>query len=255
MILAVINHKGGTGKTTTAVNLAAGLATRGRFFNRVLLADLDAQNSATRSVGFQPDPPTMADVLLDGQPIRAAIRPTSTEGLDIIPGGMALADVDMVFGSSADRETRLAKALHLIRGQYGLIVLDCPPSMSLLTVQALRAADAYIVPVVPQYLALEGLANLTATLDRLQCKAALLGIVLTMVDRRLRSAADIAAIVRQHYGKAVFPAEIPANVRLSEAPSFGQTVFQYDPRSRGALAYADLADQVIKRTRHNQLSM
>ena len=249
-IIALVNNKGGVGKTTSAVNLAAGLVAAGR---RVLLADLDAQGSASLSLGLTRADlsPGSAEVILDGHPIREAIRPTSVKGLDILPGSMALASADLVLSAVAGREVVLKDALTPIRGDYDFTVLDCPPSLGLLTVNALTAADFFIIPVTPDYLSLEGLVNLLEAVERIKKgigkAAGLLGILLTMADYRLNVTEEISQMIRGYYGRLVFKAEIRGNVRLKEAPSFGKTIFDYDNGSAGAEAYRQLTKEVLKR--------
>ena len=249
-IIALVNNKGGVGKTTSAVNLAAGLVAAGR---RVLLADLDAQGSASLSLGLTRADlsPGSAEVILDGHPIREAIRPTSVKGLDILPGSMALASADLVLSAVAGREVVLKDALTPIRGDYDFTVLDCPPSLGLLTVNALTAADFFIIPVTPDYLSLEGLVNLLDAVERIKKgigkAAGLLGILLTLADYRLNVTEEIGQMIRGYYGRLVFKAEIRGNVRLKEAPSFGKTIFDYDNGSAGAEAYRQLTKEVLKR--------
>lgn len=249
-IIALVNNKGGVGKTTSAVNLAAGLVAAGR---RVLLADLDAQGSASLSLGLTRADlsPGSAEVILDGHPIREAIRPTSVKGLDILPGSMALASADLVLSAVAGREVVLKDALTPIREDYDFTVLDCPPSLGLLTVNALTAADFFIVPVTPDYLSLEGLVNLLDAVERIKKgigkAAGLLGILLTLADYRLNVTEEIGQMIRGYYGRLVFKAEIRGNVRLKEAPSFGKTIFDYDNGSAGAEAYRQLTKEVLKR--------
>ena len=249
-IIALVNNKGGVGKTTSAVNLAAGLVAAGR---RVLLADLDAQGSASLSLGLTRADlsPGSAEVILDDHPIREAIRPTSVKGLDILTGSMALASADLVLSAVAGREVVLKDALTPIRGDYDFTVLDCPPSLGLLTVNALTAADFFIVPVTPDYLSLEGLVNLLDAVERIKKgigkAAGLLGILLTLADYRLNVTEEIGQMIRGYYGRLVFKAEIRGNVRLKEAPSFGKTIFDYDNGSAGAEAYRQLTKEVLKR--------
>jgi chromosome partitioning protein len=250
-IIAVVNNKGGVGKTTSAVNLAAGLIAAGK--KKVLLVDLDAQGSASLSLGLTRGDlsPGSAEVILDGHPIREAIRPTSVKGLDILPGSMALASADLVLSAVAGREVVLKDALTPIRGDYDFTVLDCPPSLGLLTVNALTAADFFIVPVTPDYLSLEGLVNLLDAVERIKKgigkAAGLLGILLTLADYRLNVTEEIGQMIRGYYGRLVFKAEIRGNVRLKEAPSFGKTIFDYDNGSAGAEAYRQLTKEVLKR--------
>ena len=249
-IIALVNNKGGVGKTTSAVNLAAGLVAAGR---RVLLADLDAQGSASLSLGLTRADlsPGSAEVILDGHPIREAIRPTSVKGLDILPGSMALASADLVLSVVKGREVVLKDALTPIRGDYDFTVLDCPPSLGLLTVNALTAADFFIVPVTPDYLSLEGLVNLLDAVERIKKgigkAAGLLGILLTLADYRLNVTEEIGRMIRGYYGRLVFKTEIRGNVRLKEAPSFGKTIFEYDKGSAGAEAYQELTKEVLQR--------
>ena len=249
-IIAVVNNKGGVGKTTSAVNLAAGITAGKR---RGLLVDLDAQGSASLSLGLTRADlsPGSAEVILDGHPIREAIRPTSVKGLDILPGSMALASADLSLSVVKGREVVLKNALTPIRGDYGFTVLDCPPSLGLLTVNALTAADFFIIPVTPDYLSLEGLVNLLEAVERIKKgigkAAGLLGILLTLADYRLNVTEEIGQMIRGYYGRLVFKAEIRGNVRLKEAPSFGKTIFDYDNGSAGAEAYRQLTKEVLKR--------
>lgn len=250
IVIALVNNKGGVGKTTTAVNLAAGLATVGR---RVLLIDLDAQGSASLSLGLPRGElsPGTAEVVLDGLPIRSACRQSYVAGLDILPGSVRLASGDLALSNRPGREMVLSAAVKPILGDYDFAVLDCPPSLGLLTVNALTAADRFLVPVTPDYLALEGLVNLLEAVERIRNgigKAAdLLGILLTLADYRLNVTGEIREMIRRHYGRAVFRTEIRGNVRLKEAPSFGKTIFDYDAAAAGAEAYRDLTKEVIQR--------
>lgn len=248
-VLAIVNAKGGVSKTTTAVSLAAGFALRGR---RTLLVDLDQQASASLGLGVARASlePGSAAVLLEGLPLRRAIRPTSCAGLDLVTGELDLANADVALAGAGDRATRLRHALEPVRGDYAHVVLDCPPSLGLLTVNALLAADSFLVPVVPEYLVLEGVAGLLASVERLRAAggdaAELLGFVLTRTNRT-RAAGEVADILRAHYGRAVFKAEIPANVRVAEAPSFGLTIYEHAPGSTGADAYSRLTAEVLRR--------
>ena len=249
-IIALVNNKGGVAKTTSAVALAAGLAAEGK---RVLLVDLDAQGSASLSLGLDRAQlvPGTAEVILDGKPIRAAIRPTAVAGLDVLPGSMALVSADLVLAEVQGREAVLKAVLHPVRADYGVIILDCPPSLGLLVVNALVAADFYLVPLSPDYLALEGLVNLLSAVDRIRegigQVADLLGILLTMVDHRLNVSGEISQMIRRHYGRTVFRTEVPVNVKLKEAPSFGKVIFDYDRGAAGADAYRDLVKEVLHR--------
>jgi chromosome partitioning protein len=252
MILALVNNKGGVAKTTTAVSLAAGIAAKDR---RVLLIDLDSQGSASLSLGIPRAEltPSTADVLFDATPIRQAIRQTAVDGLDLLTGSMTLANADLVLSDRRGRESCLKDAVEPIRRDYAFIIVDCPPSLSLLPINVLVAADAFIVPVVPHYLALEGLVNLMGAVERLKggigTVAELLGLVLTMVDYRTHAAGELVGMIRDHYKRQVFKTEIRVNVRLTEAPSFGTPIFTYAPASSGAVAYQELTAEVLQRCR------
>ena len=250
-IIALVNNKGGVGKTTSAVNLAAGLVAERR---RVLLVDLDAQGSASLSLGLSRADlkPGVAEVILDGLPIRQAIRPSSVNGLDILPGSMTLASADLALSVVTGREVVLKNALKPILGDYDFAVLDCPPSLGLLTVNALTAADFFIIPLTPDYLSLEGLVNFMDAVEKIRSGiggkvAAPLGILLTLADYRLNVTEEIGKMIRGYYGRQVFKTEIRGNVKLKEAPSFGKTIFDYDKGSAGAEAYRELTKEVLRR--------
>jgi chromosome partitioning protein len=252
MILALVNNKGGVGKTTTAVNLSAALVGKDR---QVLLIDLDSQGSASLSLGVSRTDlhPSSADVLLDGVAIRNALRSTLVDGLDLLTGSMELANADLFLSEVSGREGQLKMALHPIQQDYDFIILDCPPSLSLLSINALVAVDAFIVPVSPQYLALEGLVNLLEAVGRIHQEVGtvggLLGLLLTLVDYRTKVTSEIVQMIRGHYKDQVFKTEVGTSVRLAEAPSFGKSIFNYAASSRGALAYQSLAEEVIVRCR------
>jgi len=256
-IIALVNNKGGVGKTTSAVNLAAGIAAGKR---RVLLVDLDAQGSASLSLGLTRAEmsPGSAEVLLEGFPIAKAVRPSSVKGLDVLPGSLALASADIALSGVNGREAVLRAALKAADG-YDFIVLDCPPSLGLLTVNALTAADYYIIPVTPDYLALEGVANLqTVVDDKLRAGfdsvAARLGILLTLADYRLNVTREIGDMIRSRFGREVFKTEIRTNVRLKEAPSFGKSVFAFDNGSTGAANYRQLVEEVMQRIKRGNIT-
>ncbi len=250
-ILAIANLKGGTGKTTTATNLAAGMANRGR---RVLLVDLDSQGSASIGLGVSKDAliPGAADVLLAGRPVAACLSSTAC-GVDVLTGSLALADVDLQLATMNDRGERLRMALEPARTTYDIIMLDCATGIGLVTVNALHAADAAIVPVLPHYLSLEGLVAFETALERIRegygQAAALFGVLLTQVDRRPHAARAVITLIRQHYGRRVFRTEIPVNTRLAEAPSHGAPIGVYAPTSSGARAYAALVEELLTRLR------
>ena len=248
--VALVNNKGGVGKTTSAVNLAAGIAQGGR---RVLLVDLDAQGSASLSLGLTRGDltPGTAEVILDGLPVGNAVRPSSVKGLDILPGSMTLASADLSLAAVIGREVVLLNALTPILNDYDFIILDCPPSLGLLTVNALTAADFFIIPLTPDYLSLEGLVNFMAAVEKIRTGigkvAAPLGILLTLADYRLNVTEEIGRMIRGYYGRLVFKTEIRGNVRLKEAPSFGKSIFDYDNGSSGAEAYRELTKEVLQR--------
>jgi len=248
--LALVNNKGGVGKTTTAVNLAAGFAAGGR---KVLLADLDAQGSASLSLGLSRADlqPGTAEVILSDHPVRDAIRPSYIAGLDVLPGSLGLASADLVLSDVKGREAILKTVLSPIRSDYFFMVLDCPPSLGLLSVNALVASDFFLIPVTPDYLSLEGLINFLDAVERIRAGIGktgdLLGIVLTLADHRLNVTEEISRMIRRHYGKTVFRTEVRGNVRLKEAPSFGKTIFDYAARSSGAEAYWKLTKEVLSR--------
>jgi chromosome partitioning protein len=248
-IVAVANQKGGVGKTTTAVNLGAYLAVG----SRVLLVDIDPQANATSSLGvdWRTLERSVYDALMLSTPLESAIIPNVQPGLDLAPAGPALAGAQVELVEREGRELRLRQALEPLRERYAPIIVDCPPSLGLLTVNALAAADAVLVPVQCEYLALEGLGQLIETLDlvreRLNPRLQLLGIALTMHDPRTNLSAQVIEEVRTHFPRATFESVIPRSVRLSEAPSYGQPARVYDPASRGSLAYAALAEELLKK--------
>jgi chromosome partitioning protein len=248
-VYAIANQKGGVGKTTTAVNVAACIAEAGR---RTLLADLDAQANATVGLGVAKDlRPNVYDVLARGVPVRDAVVETGIEGLSLLPSHPDLAGATMELPRLAGSERRLREALAPVRDDYAYVLLDCPPSLGPLTVNALVAADRVIVPVQTEYFALEGLAGLLDTLALIQRelnpRLTVAGMLLTMHDARTKLAQDVAAEVRRHFPSLVFDTVIPRNVRLGEAPSFGRPVIHHDPHCAGADAYFELAKEVAAR--------
>ncbi len=250
MIVALISKKGGVGKTTSAVSLAAAAGETGR---RVLLVDLDSQASASRSLGVDRGglAPSVADVLLWDLPIRQAIRRTDSPGLDLLTASADLIGADVELAKSRTPEQRLRRALEPVRDDYDLIFLDCPPTMSMLPIGALTAADAFVAPVVPQFLAIEGVESLLKAAARVRIHhnrdLEWLGLLLTMVDYRNNATRDNVARLRATYGQAVFGVEIRVNVRLAEAPEHGRTILQYDPRATGAESYRLAAEELLLR--------
>ena len=246
-IFAVANQKGGVGKTTTCVNLTAALKARGC---RVLLVDLDPQGNSTSGIGADKlSGSTVYDVISGNVPARDAVR--HTDYGDLIASNKELAGAEIELVGVNDRETIIRRALEPLRSDYDYIIIDCPPSLGLITLGALCAADGVIVPVQCEYFALEGLSDLIYTLrmvrSRLNTNLDLDGILLTMYDSRTNLSAQVAEEVKRHFPGKMFGAVIPRNVRLSEAPSFGRPIFDYDRSSRGAEAYLRLADEITRR--------
>jgi chromosome partitioning protein len=249
-IVSFTNQKGGVGKTTTSVNLAAALALRG---HRVLVVDVDPQSNATTGLGIDHRAleASTYDVMVNGAGLGAIIRSTGIKGLDCVPSSPDLAGAEIELVDVPERERRLAEALARSVSGYDLVFLDCPPSLGLLTVNALAAAQDLIVPVQCEYYALEGLGQLMGTAERVQAglneDLRIAGFVLTMYDGRTRLSSQVADEVRSHFGEAVFETVVPRSVRLSEAPSFGEPVLTLDPSSRGALSYRLLAGEYESR--------
>lgn len=247
-VYAIANQKGGVGKTTSAVNLAASFAVSER---RTLLVDLDPQANASSAFGVTAPAHHVYDALLGSRVMKDVTCSTDLAYLQLVPSGRDLVGAEIELVGVPDRERRLALALADVRDRYEIIVVDCPPSLGLLTLNALTAADAVIVPLQCEYYALEGLARLLETIDlvRASLNPALVleGIVGTMVDVRNSLGKQVLAEVRRHFGDRVFQTVIPRNVRLSEAPSHGKPILLYDVRSRGAVAYLRLAEELLHR--------
>jgi chromosome partitioning protein len=249
-VIAVANQKGGVGKTTTTVSLGAALAERGL---RVLVADLDPQGNASTGldVRITEGQASMVDVIVDGTPATDAIRTTDVTGLDVLPASLELASAEVELVSAMARERALVNGLASVRDRYHVVLIDCPPSLGLLTVNAFVAADQLLVPVQCEYYALEGLTGLLRTIGlvekNLNPGLAVGGVALTMFDSRTRLAQAVVDDVRGYFGERAFETVIPRTVRLSEAPSFAQPITVFDPESKGADAYRSLADELLVR--------
>lgn len=249
-ILAIANQKGGVGKTTTAVNLGTALAAVGE---RVLLIDLDPQGNASTGLGIDRNNRDTGayDVIIAGASLQDTTRPSTIPNLFVIPSSMDLIGAELELVDLPNREYRLRDVISEIDGQYSYVLIDCPPALGLLTLNALCAADAVLVPLQCEFYALEGLSHLVRTVERIKrtfnTKLEIQGLVLTMFDKRNSLCDLVASDVRQHFGDKVYDTVIPRNVRISEAPSHGKPVILYDFRCAGAQAYIHLAGEVIRR--------
>jgi chromosome partitioning protein len=249
-IVAVANQKGGVGKTTTAVNLGASLAAAEK---RVLVVDIDPQGNASSGLGYPPGAVVegVYDALLDGRPVAELTRTTELPGLMVLPANRDLVGAELELVAEPDREQRLRRALEPVARDYDFIFIDTPPSLGLLTLNAMVAADSVLIPMQCEYFALEGLGHLVPTIEmvktRLNRRLEIEGILLCMVDPRLNLTSQVDAEVRGHFDGDVYETVIPRNVRLSESPSFGQPILLYDIGSRGAQSYLALAKEFLKR--------
>ncbi|MBE6472993.1 MAG: ParA family protein [Coriobacteriaceae bacterium] len=249
-VIAIINQKGGVGKSTTAINLSAALGEAGK---QVLLIDLDPQGNATSGLGIEKSllSKCIYNVLLDDTSLEEVIIPDVSEGLDIAPATINLAGAEVELVSEMARENRLKDAVGTMRGKYDYIFIDCPPSLGLLTVNSLVAADKLIIPIQTEFYALEGVTKLLESMKRVKSRLNpsldIFGILLTMYDGRTTLSRQVAAEVRNYFGELVFETLIPRTVKLSEAPSYGIPITQYDPQGKGAISYTNLAKEVMQR--------
>ncbi|MCD6399324.1 AAA family ATPase [candidate division WOR-3 bacterium] len=247
-IVGIANQKGGVGKTTTALNVSVAIAYYGY---KVLMVDLDPQANLTSGLGFSKVYPTVYDVLIKSVPVDETVRKTKIDNLFLLPSEISLVGAEVELVEERDRETRLKRIIMRLKRDYDYIIVDSPPSLGLLTLNGLVSSDSALIPIQSEFYALEGLGKLLNTIRMVQSKLnprlTIEGVLITMFDTRLNLSQQVVEEVRNYFGEKVYDTIIPRNVKLAEAPSFGLSIFEYDPNSRGAEAYKKLAEEILGR--------
>ncbi|MEO0292692.1 MAG: AAA family ATPase [candidate division WOR-3 bacterium] len=247
-VISIVNQKGGVGKTTTAINLGAALAL---YKQKTLIIDMDPQSNATSGLGLSGKTPTVYDMLLRGNSPEEVIQKTSTENLFIIPSDISLVGAEVELVDVRGREMQLKRKVMPLKSEYDFILIDAPPSLGLLTVNTLVGSDSVLIPIQTEFYAMEGLSKLLNTVwsiqKELNSRLTIEGVLLTLFDTRLNLASEVTNEVHKYFGDKVFEVIIPRSVKLAEAPSYGKNIFDYDPKSKGAIAYKMLAKEVMQR--------